>query len=69
MIRPKFAEWNRFHLGDQRVTKSPDRKAVENLVMQYRVERAARRMGWVSLFIFVLCLIASVVAMFRPKYL
>ena len=53
-------------LGDQRAAKS--HKAVEDLVMQYRIERAARRMGWVSLVIFVLS-IASVVGVFRPKYL
>jgi hypothetical protein len=56
-------------LGDQRGAKSPDRKAVEDLVMQYRIERAARRMGWVTLVIFVLSFIASVVGLFRPKYL
>jgi hypothetical protein len=61
MIRPT--------LGDQRVTKSLDRKAVEDLFMQYRIERAARRMGWVSLVIFVLSLVASVFGMFTPKYL
>jgi hypothetical protein len=61
MIRPT--------LGDQRVTKSPDHKAVEGLIMQYRIERAARRVGWVSIFLFVLALVASVIGMFRPKYL
>jgi hypothetical protein len=61
MIRPT--------LEDQRVAKSPDRKAVDDLVMQYRIERAARRMGWVSLIMFVLFLVASVVGIFRPKYL
>ena len=35
--------------------------------MEYRIERAARRVGWVSLIIFVLSLIASVVGIFRPK--
>ena len=29
--------------------------------MEYRIERAARRVGWVSLIVFVLSLIASVV--------
>jgi len=55
--------------GDRRVKKSPERKAVEDLFMRYRIERAARRVGWVSLFIFGLFLVASVVALFRPKYL
>jgi hypothetical protein len=59
----------RLTLGDQRVTKSRDRKAVEDLFMQYRIERAARRIGKVSIFLFVLALIASVISMFRPKYL
>jgi hypothetical protein len=51
------------------VQKSLERKAAEDLFMRYRIERAARRMGWVSLVIFVLSLIASVVGLFRPKYL
>ena len=51
------------------VKKSRDRKAADDLLMQYRMERAARRVGWVSLFIFGLSLVASVVALFRPKYL
>ena len=59
MIRPT--------LRNQRVTKSLDRKAVDNLFMQYRIERAARRIGRVSLFL--LFLIASFVGIFRPKYL
>lgn len=37
--------------GVRRVEKSLDRKAVEDFVMQYRIERAAR-VGWVSLFLF-----------------
>ena len=59
----------RLTLGDQRVAKSLDRKAAEGLVMQYRIERAARRMGWVSLLIFVLWLVASFVGIFKPNYL
>ena len=47
---------------------SLERKAAEDLVMQYRIERAARRVGWFSLFI-GLSLVASVVGLFRPKYL
>ena len=61
MIRPT--------LGDQRVAKSLDRKAAEGLVMQYRIERAAVRVGWVSLVIFVLSLVFSAVSIFRPGYL
>ena len=44
----------------QRVTKSLDRKAAEDLVMQYRVERAARRVGKFSLLVFVLVLVAVI---------
>ena len=52
MIRPT--------LGDQRVAKSLDRRTAEGLFMQYRVERAARRVGWVSLLMFVLVLVAII---------
>ena len=50
--------------------KSLDRKAADDLFMHYRIERAARRVGRVSLFIFIfgLSFVASVVALFRPKY-
>jgi hypothetical protein len=58
----KFAEF-------AMVTKSLDRKAAEDLVMQYRVERAARRMGKITLLIFALAAIAAVASLFRPKYL
>ncbi len=51
------------------MAKSLDRKAAEGLVMQYRIEPgAARRMGWVSLLIFVLWLVASFVGIFNPNY-
>ena len=46
--------------GDQRVTKSLDRKAVEDLFMRYRIERAARRVGWFSLLMFVLFLVTEI---------
>lgn len=59
----------RLALKDQRVTKSPERKAVEDLVMQYRIERAARRMGKFALFVLVLALLAAVASLLRPKYL
>ena len=42
------------------MTKSLDRKAAEDLVMQYRVERAARRVGKFSLLVFVLVLVAVI---------
>jgi hypothetical protein len=51
------------------VTKSLDRKAAEDLVMQYRVERAERRMGKFTLSIFALAIIAAVASLFGPKYL
>ena len=52
MIRPILA--------DQGVTKPLDSKAVEYLVMQYRVERAARLVGTFSLLVFVLVLVAII---------
>ena len=48
---------------------SRGRKAVGNLIMQYRVERAARRMGKVAVLIVVLLFIAAVASIFTPKYL
>jgi hypothetical protein len=46
------------------VTKSLDRKAAEDLVVQYRVERAARPMGKFTLLIFALAVIAAVASLF-----
>jgi hypothetical protein len=51
------------------MAKSRDRQAVENLVMQYRIERAARWMGKIGLLIFVLTVVAAVISFFGPKYL
>jgi hypothetical protein len=51
------------------MTKSQYRKAIEDLVMQYRIERAARWMGKIGLLIFALAVLASVISLFRPKYL
>jgi hypothetical protein len=48
---------------------SLERKAAEDLVMQYRIERAARRMGKFALLIFAVAAIAAVASLFRPKYL
>ena len=45
------------------------REAVERLIMQYRIERAAKRMGMVALVLLVLALLASIIGLFRPKYL
>ena len=45
------------------------REAVERLIMQYRIERAAKRMGKVALVLLVLALLASIIGLFRPKYL
>ena len=47
-------------LAGQRVTKSLNRKAVEDLVMQYCVERAARRMRTFSLLVVVPVLVAII---------
>jgi hypothetical protein len=50
-------------------SRSLERKAAEDLVMQYRIERAARRMGRFALLIFAVVAIAAVASLFRPKYL
>jgi hypothetical protein len=50
-------------------SRSLERKAAEDLVMQYRIERAARRMGKFALLIFAVAAIAAVASLFRPKYL
>jgi hypothetical protein len=55
--------------GHQSVAKSRDRQAVEDLVMQYRIERASRWMGKIGLLIFALAAVAGVISLFRPKYL
>jgi hypothetical protein len=44
-------------------------KAVEDLVMQYRVERAARWMGKFALMMFGLIPVAAVASLFTTKYL
>jgi hypothetical protein len=54
MIRPTCT--------DRRVKKS---QAAEDLFMQYRIERAARGVGWASLFIFGLFLVVSAVGVFK----
>lgn len=45
-----------------------DQQAVAKLVMQYRVERAAKRMGIVGAIMIVLITIAGVVSIFRPDH-
>jgi hypothetical protein len=55
--------------GHQSVAKSRDRQAVEDLVMQYRIERASRWMGKIGLLIFASAAVAAVISLFRPKYL
>ena len=55
--------------GNQSVAKSRDRQAVEDLMMQYRIERASRWMGKIGLLIFALAAVAGVISLFRPKYL
>jgi hypothetical protein len=62
-VVPFTTGWN------QSVAKSRDRQAVEDLVMQYRIERAARWMGKIGLLIFALAAVATVISLFRPKYL
>jgi hypothetical protein len=49
--------------------ETQNRKAVEDLVMQFRIERAARWMGKIGLLIFALSILASIMASFTPKYL
>jgi hypothetical protein len=55
--------------GNQTVAKSPDHKAVENLVMQYRVERAAKWMGKFAFVVFAMVLVAAVASLSTRKYL
>ena len=55
--------------GDHSVELSPERKVVEDLFMQYRVERAVRRMGKIALLILALALVSAFMAIFTPKYL
>ena len=46
-----------------------DRKeAAKSLVMQYRIERATKRMSVVGLIIFVLAVICGIIAPFRPDH-
>ena len=40
--------------------------AVENLVTQYRIERAARWMGKIALVILAATVVASVISLFGP---
>jgi hypothetical protein len=54
---------------DERPLKSRNHRSVEALVMQYRIGRAARRMGYAALLILSLCLIASIMSLFAPKIL
>jgi hypothetical protein len=49
--------------------KPQNRKAVEDLVMQFRIERAARLVGKIGLLILALSKLASIMSLFRPKYL
>ena len=41
------------------MAKSRDRQAVEDLVMQYRIERASRWMGKIGLLIFALAAVSG----------
>ena len=45
------------------------RQAIDNLIMQRRVERAAKRMGWLAVMILALGIVASIASIFRRKYL
>ena len=46
-----------------------DRKeAAKSLVMQYRIERAAKKMAVVGIIIFVLAMICGVIAPFKPDH-
>jgi len=45
------------------------REAIGRLIIQYRVERMARWLGRLWLFIGVLFLIAALVSIFTPTYL
>jgi FkbM family methyltransferase len=53
--------------GNQSVVKSRDRQAVEDLVTQYRIERATRWTGKIGLLIFALAAVAAVISLFSRK--
>jgi hypothetical protein len=48
---------------------SPDRKAVEDLIMHYRVERTARWVGWITLILFLLFLTVTAARYFDRYFL
>jgi hypothetical protein len=50
--------------GIQTMTKTQDRKAIDDLVMQYRIERAARWMGKIGLLIFALAVLCALISQF-----
>ncbi|WP_154070963.1 hypothetical protein [Bradyrhizobium lablabi] len=49
--------------------KSKNRQAAANLILQFRIERAAGRMGWIGLLLAVLLTVAAVASIFGKKYL
>ena len=51
------------------MVKSRDRQAVEDLVMQYRIERATRWAGKIGLMVFALAIVAAVISLFIRNYL
>ena len=68
VLQRQFLSRRRRERGSSLI-ESPERRAVEDLIMHYRVERAARRMGKFALLVLVLVVVAAVVSVFRPKYL
>src|SRR5450631_3124487 len=53
--------------GASRIDNARERKAVENLVMQYRVERAAKWMGKFAIVVLALVAVAAVASIFRTR--
>jgi hypothetical protein len=54
--------------GASRIDNARERKAVENLVMQYRVERAAKWMGKFAIVVLALVAVAAVASIFTERH-
>ena len=44
-------------------------EAARNLVVQYHIERAAKRMAWVGIAILTISTLCSIITPFRPSHL
>ena len=54
--------------GASRIDNARERKAVENLVMQYRVERAAKWMGKFAIVVLALVAVAAVASISTERH-